>query len=449
MTKTIFVSPKAKKVLASVAIVSVVAGLALYSMPVSADPFAVFTHPSADITQNSAVVSGELSNLGGRDSANVWFEYGPTESYGSRTNTQTMRNLGTFQATLSGLNACTSYHYKAVADNGSSVVNGVDRTFYTLCTNDQLRVILEAIPYSGPAPLNNVDLKADVIGKTAGDVQYWFDCNNDGRWDRELNMYQGPSSSYVSDNLCNYATPGTYTAKVRVSRLGLSAEDTTTITVTGNQPTPTPTPSGQYTLSVNKTVQNLTNNTGFLETAPSNFGDELVYKIIITSSGQVAAPSVYVKDILPSGITYLGSLTIDNVADTRSITDGILLGDLPAGSSKTITFKGKVQSQEFFNFGTNNLINSALVYNVGLSISDTATVSVVKRTVAGAATEVNTGIADTLLGSLLLPLGLAGLIVFLFKSQILGLDKVATVRKTEVDNYRAEKKLRQLIKKRK
>jgi len=72
---------------------------------------------------------------------------------------------------------------------------------------------LEAVPYSGPAPLNNVDLKADVSGKQAGDVHYRFDCNNDGGWDREFTMYQGPSSSYTSDNLCNYPTAGTYTAK--------------------------------------------------------------------------------------------------------------------------------------------------------------------------------------------------------------------------------------------
>ncbi len=435
------------KVLASAALALSALGLIFFSFPASADLASIYTHPSADITANSAVVSGELSNLGGRTSATIWFEYGLNSSYGSKTNSQTMTNNGTFQATLSNLNPCTLYHYRAVGDNGNGAVYGIDRTFSTLCSTNELRVSLEAIPYSGPSPLNNVDLKADVAGKQAGDVRYWFDCKNDGTWDRELTMYQGPSSSYTSDNLCNYATAGTYTAKVRVERLGLSAESTATITVTGNQIVAPV--SGQYTLNVQKTVQNITSNGLFADSVNANFGDEVVYKIVITSSGQVLAPSVYVKDAMPSGKIYLGGLTIEGVSDGRSIIDGILLGDIPTGATKTITYRAKVKTQEFFNYGVNNSINSVLVYNTGLSISDTATVAVVKKTVAGAATDVNTGIVDTLFGSLILPLGLAALLLFLFKSQLLGLDKITIERKAEVDNFRAQKRLKRLIGKRK
>ncbi|MDD5433035.1 MAG: hypothetical protein PHE77_00005 [Candidatus Pacebacteria bacterium] len=202
-------------------------------------------------------------------------------------------------------------------------------------------------------------------------------------------------------------------------------------------------------MSVQKTVQNLTNGTGFLDSVSANFGDELVYRVVINSSGSVMAPSVYVKDALPSGLTYIGNLTVDGVNDGRSIANSILLGDMPVGASKTITYKARVNAKEFFNFGTNNMINSVLVYNTGVSISDTATVSVVKTGVAGAATNINTGITETLLGSLLLPLGLAALLLFLFKSQILGFDKWATVRKVETDNFRAQRKLNSLIQKRK
>jgi len=43
-------------------------------------------------------------------------------------------------------------------------------------------------------------------------------------------------------------------------------------------------------------------------------------------------------------------------------------GDIPTGTIKTITYQARVNAKEFFNFGTNNLINSALVYNTGISI---------------------------------------------------------------------------------
>ncbi|MDD5738859.1 MAG: hypothetical protein PHY72_02975 [Candidatus Pacebacteria bacterium] len=433
-------------VLAVAALVLSVFGLVFFSFPASADVVSMYTHPSADITSNSAVVSGELSNLGGKTSATIWFDYGLTSNYGSKTNSQVMTTIGTFQATLSNLNSCSLYHYRAVGDNGSGAVYGVDRTFSTLCSNDELRVSLEAIPYSGPAPLNNVDLKADVSGRLAGDLRYWFDCNNDGSWDKQLTMYQGPSSSYTADSLCNYSTAGTYTAKVRVEKLGLSAEGTTIITVGGGGVIPS---NNQYTLNVQKTVQDITNGTVFGDSIAANFGDEMIYKVVITSSGSVTAPAVYIKDAMPSGLIYLGNLTIDGISDGRSVLDGILLGDMPVGTSRTITYRARVNTKEFFNYGTNSLINSALVYNNGVSISDTATVVVVKRAVAGAATDVNTGIVSDLFGSLLLPLVLAALLLFIFKSQLLGFDKWATVRKEETNGFRAQKKLNSLIKKRK
>lgn len=311
---------------------------------------------------------------------------------------------------------------------------------------DQLSVSLVALPYAGVAPLNNVSLKANVSSNQAGDVRFSFDCKNDGSWDREVTIYQGASSSYTSDNLCNYATAGTYTAKVRVERLGLIAESTATITVGngGNQQN-----NNQYTLNVQKTVQNIANNTVFGDSIAATSGDEMIYKVVVTSSGQITAPAVYIKDAIPSGLVYLGSLTIDGVSDARSIADGILLGDIPTGTSKTITYKAKVNSPEFFNFGTTNLINAVLVYNTGVSISDTATVVVVKKSVAGAATDVNTGIVSDLFGSLLLPLGLAAMLLFIFKSQLLGFDKWATIRKEETNGFRAQRKLSSLIKKRK
>ncbi|MDO8524605.1 MAG: hypothetical protein Q7R99_03180 [bacterium] len=444
------------KILSVAALVLSVLGLVFFAFPVKADLVSMYTHPSADITSNSAIVSGELSNLGGKTSATIWFEYGLATSYGSKTNSQTMNNAGTFQATLSGLNSCTLYHYRAVGDNGNGIVYGMDRTFSTLCSTDELRVSLEAVPYSGPAPLNNVDLKADITGKQAGDVHYLFDCKNDGSWDREVTIYGGPNSSYTADSLCNYATVGTYTAKVRVERLGLSAEGTATITVGGNQPVTPVTPvvpvtptNNQYTLNVQKTAQNITNGTAFGDSVSANFDDVVIYKVIITSSGQVTAPAVYIKDAMPSGMAYFGSLTIDGVADNRSITDGILLGDIPTGTSKTITYKARVNAKDSFNYGTNNLINAVLVYNTGVSISDTATVVVVKSSVAGAATEVNTGLVSDLFGSLLLPLGLAALLLFIFKSQLFGFDKWATIRKEETNGFRAQKRLNSLIKKRK
>lgn len=94
----------------------------------------------------------------------------------------------------------------------------------TLCTS----------PYSGVAPLNGVDLKGAVSGTMFGDMNYKFDCTNDGTW--ELEIDGTATNPYSAIDLCNYSVAGNYTAKVFVERGPGSAEDTITITVSANQP---------------------------------------------------------------------------------------------------------------------------------------------------------------------------------------------------------------------
>jgi len=91
-----------------------------------------------------------------------------------------------------------------------------------------LFVDLTADPSSGYAPLEEVDLIADVSGTASGDIVYWFDCTNNGSWEHNVATSSDP---YTAIDLCDYSEPGTYIAKVRVERQGLTAEDTTEILV--------------------------------------------------------------------------------------------------------------------------------------------------------------------------------------------------------------------------
>ena len=66
---------------------------------------------------------------------NAWFEYGPTTSYGSTTSIQPI-GYGTstvpVSANLTGLTLGTQYHYRLVAQNGSTTAYGSNMTFTTL-----------------------------------------------------------------------------------------------------------------------------------------------------------------------------------------------------------------------------------------------------------------------------------------------------------------------------
>jgi hypothetical protein len=91
-----------------------------------------------------------------------------------------------------------------------------------------LSVELTAIPSSGTAPLNDVDLKAEVSGTATGDITYKFDCTNNGTWEKTITQ---SGTTYIATDLCDYSSAENYTAKVEVTRQDLTAEDTATITV--------------------------------------------------------------------------------------------------------------------------------------------------------------------------------------------------------------------------
>ena len=92
----------------------------------------VTTGAANQITANSARVTGTV-NPGGEPTG-VYFEYGLTNRYGSRTADATA-GTGTrarpVASQLTGLRPNTVYHYRLVAGNPSGVRSGRDRTFRT------------------------------------------------------------------------------------------------------------------------------------------------------------------------------------------------------------------------------------------------------------------------------------------------------------------------------
>src|SRR4030042_1921717 len=76
---------------------------------------------------------GQVTNLGGDSTNNVWFEYGTTLSYGQTTQHQTVSQTGLYCITVSGFSPCTTYHYRAVAQNSAGTSYGENKSFTTTC----------------------------------------------------------------------------------------------------------------------------------------------------------------------------------------------------------------------------------------------------------------------------------------------------------------------------
>ena len=94
-------------------------------------PPVVTTKPATNVTASLATLNGKLDPHG--LSTTVYFQYGTTTSYGSRTPNQikTGNNYQNVLASISDLSAGTTYHFRIVATNSAGTRVGGDRTFTT------------------------------------------------------------------------------------------------------------------------------------------------------------------------------------------------------------------------------------------------------------------------------------------------------------------------------
>lgn len=126
--------------------------------------------------------------------------------------------------------------------------------------------------------------------------------------------------------------------------------------------TPTPTPTPKPTLTIAKTVSNVTNNTGFHKNVDVKTGDIVSFKLVVSNTGKGDATHVVAKDVLPTGLTNLDNVNLSNIA----------LGTIEAGTSKTFTFRAKVTNIDCGKVLTNTATAQS---NETGPVSDTATVS--------------------------------------------------------------------------
>ncbi|MBB6002881.1 gliding motility-associated C-terminal domain-containing protein [Arcicella rosea] len=124
---------------------------------------------------------------------------------------------------------------------------------------------------------------------------------------------------------------------VRLTRTG-SIANTATITGTEDDPsksanntsTATVTVAQRADLSLVKSVSNLT----------PNVGDTLTYTLTVSNAGPNVATNVEIKDIIPTGLTFISST---NTTHTSGVITGTI-GSIPVGSSQVFTYRAKVVS---------------------------------------------------------------------------------------------------------
>lgn len=129
------------------------------SCPLPQIGLSVSTGDATNVSGSSATVSGNLSDLGGADSVDVYFEWG--ESGSGLPNTsgrQTLSTTGTVEADLSGLQSGTEYTYRIVAETSSGdSAQGDTRSFTTTDLGNTISI-------EGGSNSNKVSYELEVSG---------------------------------------------------------------------------------------------------------------------------------------------------------------------------------------------------------------------------------------------------------------------------------------------
>ncbi len=93
----------------------------------------VLTKEPTTITANAIIVEGVITNDGGDKDLNAWFQYGKTDSFGSKSTIRTMDGRGLFSIRITGLESCTKYFYRAIAENEAGMGYGQTSDLKTYC----------------------------------------------------------------------------------------------------------------------------------------------------------------------------------------------------------------------------------------------------------------------------------------------------------------------------
>ncbi|RLF63637.1 MAG: hypothetical protein DRN33_03730 [Thermoplasmata archaeon] len=125
----------------------------------------------ANATSSSAILKGNLDDLGGESSCQVWFEYGETTSYGYSTNISISEG-GEFTAQITNLQPGKLYHFRAAAKNSKGISYGSDKNFTTPAVRAKIET--SSVEYAIILKANITDLGGD------SNCTVWFEYNESG-----------------------------------------------------------------------------------------------------------------------------------------------------------------------------------------------------------------------------------------------------------------------------
>ena len=198
---------------------------------------------------------------------------------------------------------------------------------------------LTCSPANQSATVNNLA----YFSASNGSGTYYWNANNG-------NPATGNGSSFST----RFSSNGTYTVSVSDSIGGYA---TCSVTVNGG---------GNSTLSIDKTVRNITQNSAELNSVNANLNDTLEFILRVTVNSSNYANNIRVWDTLPASLRYVsGSTTVDGTYRNDGITTGgITIGSYSGYRAIVVRFQVQIDN------GLGNPIYSANITNTGYASAD-------------------------------------------------------------------------------
>jgi hypothetical protein len=296
-------------------------------------PPEVATDPATDITSTAATLKGSLIDLGDASSVQVSFQWGLTTAYGSQTSPQTMTSTGSFGATLTGLSANTTYHFRAKAV-GQGTSFGIDRTLTTRTSAGGGGGGGGAARDTTPPRISNVSLCPVDVAETTADICW----TTDEKSTSQVEYWTSPSmlspidETYVIEHHVQLTglTPGTtyhYKTMSKDKAGNLAVSDVYTFTTKGKAPaaaftscclriSPSEVNIGEE-VTISVSVNNTGNATGSCEvTLKINGVVEAAMKVTLDAGASEEVTFTTAKDVAG---TY--SVAVDGVSGSFTVKE--------------------------------------------------------------------------------------------------------------------------------
>jgi hypothetical protein len=151
-----------------------------------------------------------------------------------------------------------------------------------------------------------------------------------------------------------------------------------------------------------------------------------MFMVTLQTTGNQTANNIRITDSGSNGLIYRDQLTVSGASYTGDMSSGIYINNISPYQTVTITYQAQVAQSSYFTYGTTTLTNNVSATGTSYSSNQTASATItVNKTAVYGATSISTGLTNNfLLDSFLLPLLLALLGIWLWKSgMFLGIEK--------------------------